>query len=117
MLKSCHAAFRRQNVRLPTRPAAPPFAAVPHPQLPYTVNNAARVTVPHGANSLFEDNAEFGLGMNLAVQKAIETLENLIGELHDSSTKSEAARLVGQTLGLNTLDDGKSERNTATQDS
>lgn len=38
------------------------------PSTPYTVNKQGRG--PSWANSLFEDNAEFGLGMNLA-QRAV----------------------------------------------
>ena len=38
------------------------------PTCPYTVNDKGHG--PAWANSLFEDNAEFGFGMNLAVQPA-----------------------------------------------
>ena len=50
------------------------------PTCPYTVNDAGHG--PAWANSLFEDNAEFGFGMNLAVNqrraKLAETVEALI---------------------------------------
>ena len=44
---------------LPTRPAAPPFGAAP--RRPLRTPSTRRATVPAWANSLFEDNAEFGL--------------------------------------------------------
>ncbi|HIU33771.1 MAG TPA: pyruvate:ferredoxin (flavodoxin) oxidoreductase [Candidatus Pullichristensenella excrementigallinarum] len=50
------------------------------PTCPYTVNEKGQG--PAWANSLFEDNAEFGFGMNLAVNqrraKLAETIEKLI---------------------------------------
>ncbi|MBI5014857.1 MAG: pyruvate:ferredoxin (flavodoxin) oxidoreductase [Deltaproteobacteria bacterium] len=56
------------------------------PTTPYTVNAEGRG--PAWANSLFEDNAEFGLGMRLALDKhqeqAIELLRSLAGRVGDS---------------------------------
>jgi pyruvate-ferredoxin/flavodoxin oxidoreductase len=53
------------------------------PTTPYTSNAAGRG--PSWSNSLFEDNAEFGLGMRLAVDKqrdyAIELLRRLAGSV------------------------------------
>ncbi|MDO5022424.1 MAG: pyruvate:ferredoxin (flavodoxin) oxidoreductase [Eubacteriales bacterium] len=50
------------------------------PTVPYTVNDKGHG--PAWANSLFEDNAEFGFGMNLAISqrrnKLAETVEKLI---------------------------------------
>ena len=50
------------------------------PTVPYTVNDEGHG--PAWANSLFEDNAEFGFGMNLAINqrraKLAETVEKLI---------------------------------------
>ena len=50
------------------------------PTCPYTVNDKGHG--PAWANSLFEDNAEFGFGMNLAVNqrraKLAENVEKLI---------------------------------------
>jgi pyruvate-ferredoxin/flavodoxin oxidoreductase len=56
------------------------------PTTPYCTNDEGRG--PAWANSLFEDNAEFGLGMRLAVDKqaeiARELLTGLSGELGDT---------------------------------
>lgn len=56
------------------------------PTTPWTKNDQGRG--PAWNNSLFEDNAEFGLGMRLAIDKqreyAIELLESLRGDLGDS---------------------------------
>jgi len=49
------------------------------PTCPYTTNNAGHG--PAWANSLFEDNAEFGFGMNLAVQQRRAKLADLIKAL------------------------------------
>jgi pyruvate-ferredoxin/flavodoxin oxidoreductase len=49
------------------------------PTTPYTVNAHGRG--PAWSNSLFEDNAEFGLGMRLAVDKQLEFARELVGRL------------------------------------
>ena len=58
------------------------------PTTPYTSNAAGRG--PSWSNSLFEDNAEFGLGMRLAVDKqgeyAAELLRRLSGRVGDELT-------------------------------
>ncbi|MBI5013960.1 MAG: pyruvate:ferredoxin (flavodoxin) oxidoreductase [Deltaproteobacteria bacterium] len=55
------------------------------PTTPYTTNAAGRG--PAWANSLFEDNAEFGLGMRLAIDKhkeqAVELLQGLASVVGD----------------------------------
>jgi pyruvate-ferredoxin/flavodoxin oxidoreductase len=55
------------------------------PTTPYTTNKDGRG--PAWANSLFEDNAEFGLGMRLSVDKhqefALELMHRLSGKLGD----------------------------------
>jgi pyruvate-ferredoxin/flavodoxin oxidoreductase len=48
------------------------------PTTPYTVNRQGRG--PAWSNSLFEDNAEFGLGMRLALDKQIEYARELLGK-------------------------------------
>jgi pyruvate-ferredoxin/flavodoxin oxidoreductase len=48
------------------------------PSMPYTTN--AEGKGPAWANSLFEDNAEFGLGMAIATQKMRERVANLMNE-------------------------------------
>jgi pyruvate-ferredoxin/flavodoxin oxidoreductase len=49
------------------------------PTTPWTTNRAGRG--PAWSNSLFEDNAEFGLGMRLAVDKQAEYAAELVGRL------------------------------------
>ena len=52
------------------------------PTTPYTVNGAGRG--PAWSNSLFEDNAEFGLGMRLAADQLMDYAKQLVRELaHD----------------------------------
>ena len=51
------------------------------PTTPYTTNKEGRG--PAWANSLFEDNAEFGLGMKLALAKKQEISVNLLKGLED----------------------------------
>jgi len=59
------------------------------PTTPYTVNHQGRG--PTWSNSLFEDNAEFGLGMRLAVDQhahyARELVTRLSGKLGDTAVK------------------------------
>ncbi len=49
------------------------------PTTPYTFNTAGRG--PAWSNSLFEDNAEFGLGMRLTIDKFVEYAKELLGKL------------------------------------
>ena len=49
------------------------------PTTPYAVNNDGRG--PAWSNSLFEDNAEFGLGMRLAIDKQTEMAKELVQKL------------------------------------
>jgi pyruvate-ferredoxin/flavodoxin oxidoreductase len=49
------------------------------PTTPWRTNDAGRG--PAWANSLFEDNAEFGLGMRLALDREIEEARRLLAEL------------------------------------
>ncbi|HEU5090806.1 MAG TPA: pyruvate:ferredoxin (flavodoxin) oxidoreductase, partial [Roseiflexaceae bacterium] len=51
------------------------------PTTPYTTNADGRG--PAWANSLFEDNAEFGLGMRLTIDKQNEIARELVAQLHD----------------------------------
>jgi pyruvate-ferredoxin/flavodoxin oxidoreductase len=51
------------------------------PTAPYTTNHEGRG--PAWANSLFEDNAEFGLGMRLAVDQQTAAAERLLATLGD----------------------------------
>ena len=52
------------------------------PTTPYTVNTAGRG--PAWANSLFEDNAEFGLGMRLTLDKQTQYARELLTQLGGS---------------------------------
>ncbi len=51
------------------------------PTTPYTANAAGRG--PAWSNSLFEDNAEFGLGLRLAVDQQREYARHLIGKMEE----------------------------------
>lgn len=51
------------------------------PTTPWTANLAGRG--PAWSNSLFEDNAEFGLGMRLTLDKQLEYAQFLVGKLKD----------------------------------
>ena len=51
------------------------------PTTPYTVNSVGRG--PAWSNSLFEDNAEFGMGIRLAVDKQAEYARELVTRLAD----------------------------------
>ena len=51
------------------------------PTTPYTKNNAGRG--PAWSNSLFEDNAEFGLGMRLSLDKQEEYAKELVKKFSD----------------------------------
>ncbi len=72
------------------------------PATPYTVNNATG-RGPAWANSLFEDNAEHGLGMYLG-QKAIR--DKLINKVKALETPCEKCRAIVDEY-LNTVNDGK----------
>ena len=56
------------------------------PATPYTVSTKG--FGPAWANSLFEDNAEFGLGMNLGVEQRRERVEDIAKELIESGDVS-----------------------------
>ena len=74
------------------------------PATPYTVNNATKKG-PAWANSLFEDNAEHGLGMALG-QKAIrEKLIAKVKEMAESEKASDEFKAAADAY-LSTLDDG-----------
>ena len=74
------------------------------PSTPYTTNKVSGFG-PAWANSLFEDNAEYGYGMYLA-QKAIR--DSLIAKVKALYEKAEKAEVKEAIEGyLNTLNDGK----------
>jgi pyruvate-ferredoxin/flavodoxin oxidoreductase len=68
------------------------------PTTPYCKREDGRG--PAWSNSLFEDNAEFGLGMRLAYDKFREAARELLTELKGSTLKS-SARLVDDLLNAN----------------
>ncbi len=59
------------------------------PSMPYTKN--AEGKGPAWANSLFEDNAEFGLGMTVAVRKIRETLKAKMNEAIEAGVDAKTA--------------------------
>ena len=68
------------------------------PTTPYTVNSEGRG--PTWSNSLFEDNAEFGLGLRLAVDKQTEYARELLHQLRG---------IVGEDLARAALEADQSE--------
>ncbi|MCD8283487.1 MAG: pyruvate:ferredoxin (flavodoxin) oxidoreductase [Opitutae bacterium] len=75
------------------------------PTTPYSINKDGRG--PAWANSLFEDNAEFGLGLRYAVDKKTEIARQALGEL---------AGVVGEDLAKALLENPqKSEADIAAQ--
>jgi pyruvate-ferredoxin/flavodoxin oxidoreductase len=63
------------------------------PTTPWAQNKAGRG--PAWANSLFEDNAEFGLGFRLTIDKQTEFARELLGRLAESIGPDLAAGLLG----------------------
>ena len=63
------------------------------PTTPYTKNSAGRG--PAWSNSLFEDNAEFGLGYRLAIDKQTENAKQLVKELASEIGDKLADDLLG----------------------
>ena len=57
------------------------------PSTPYTVNKQGRG--PAWANSLFEDNAEFGLGMNLAQRALRDRLKEYVQNIYESDVSAQ----------------------------
>jgi pyruvate-ferredoxin/flavodoxin oxidoreductase len=53
---------------------------------------------PAWSNSLFEDNAEFGFGMRLAVDKFTESARELLSELSTSGSDTKIAPLIQEIL-------------------
>jgi pyruvate-ferredoxin/flavodoxin oxidoreductase len=65
------------------------------PTTPWTTNRAGRG--PAWANSLFEDNAEFGFGMRLALERQVEEARRLLGELAPRVGEPLAAEILAET--------------------
>jgi len=66
------------------------------PASPYCTN--AQGHGPSWQNSLFEDNAEFGLGMKLGSDRARETVAGLMAQVKDGDFSDEAKALAAQWL-------------------
>ena len=63
------------------------------PTTPWTLNDAGRG--PAWSNSLFEDNAEFGLGMRIAIDKQAEYARELLHKLRGKLDAALIAALLG----------------------
>jgi pyruvate-ferredoxin/flavodoxin oxidoreductase len=72
------------------------------PSCPYTVNEDGHG--PAWANSLFEDNAEYGLGMSLAVTQRRNKLADLVREALKGETSAELKEVF--QLWLDHMEDG-----------
>ncbi|MDX2149709.1 MAG: pyruvate:ferredoxin (flavodoxin) oxidoreductase [Bryobacteraceae bacterium] len=68
------------------------------PTTPYAVDAAGRG--PAWSNSLFEDNAEFGLGMRLALDKQVQYARELVEQMKG---------YIGETLAADILNAGQSD--------
>ena len=62
------------------------------PTTPYAVNDQGRG--PSWSNSLFEDNAEFGFGMRLTLDKQLEFAKELVNKLSDKIGKQLAEEIL-----------------------
>ncbi|MEJ2486683.1 MAG: pyruvate:ferredoxin (flavodoxin) oxidoreductase [Anaerolineales bacterium] len=62
------------------------------PTTPYAVNDQGRG--PSWSNSLFEDNAEFGFGMRLTLDKQLEYTKELVNKLSDKIGKQLAQEIL-----------------------
>ena len=78
------------------------------PTCPYTVNEEGHG--PAWANSLFEDNAEFGFGMQLGVQQRREKLADTVRKLIAVEWCQSAIKEAGQEW-LDNMDDAEGSRN------
>ena len=78
------------------------------PATPYTVNRDSGKG-PAWANSLFEDNAEHGLGMYLGQKTIRERLMGKIEEMMASDKASDAFKVAAKAY-LDTKDDGKANQ-------
>ncbi len=75
------------------------------PATPYTVNKESGKG-PAWGNSLFEDNAEHGLGMALAQKTIREKLMRKVAEMAESDKASDSFKAAAKAY-LDTKDDGK----------
>ncbi len=80
------------------------------PATPYTVNNGTGCG-PAWANSLFEDNAEHGLGIYLGQKTIRERLIGYVKELYEIATNEEKKAVIKAYL--DTVNDGKANADAA----
>jgi pyruvate-ferredoxin/flavodoxin oxidoreductase len=78
------------------------------PTTPWAQNKAGRG--PAWSNSLFEDNAEFGLGMRLTLDKQLEFARELVGRLRGMIGADLAASIVGADQSSDALIEAQRER-------
>ncbi|APH17189.1 ferredoxin (flavodoxin) oxidoreductase [Clostridium sporogenes] len=76
------------------------------PSIPYTTNSQGKG--PSWGNSLFEDNAEYGYGMYLAVKQARERLANLMQEALNMEINQDLKDAFKQWL--DSMDDGEGSK-------
>ena len=76
------------------------------PSTPYTVN--AEGKGPAWANSLFEDNAEYGFGMATAMRKIRDRIERMMKEAIEAGTSDE--RKEAFEAWINAKDDGEASK-------
>ena len=79
------------------------------PTCPYTVNSKGHG--PAWANSLFEDNAEFGFGINLAYSQRRKKLAALVTELKGETCKEGTADIL--QAWLDNMDDAEGSKKTS----
>ncbi|MEG2626051.1 MAG: pyruvate:ferredoxin (flavodoxin) oxidoreductase [Christensenella sp.] len=78
------------------------------PTCPYTTNDAGKG--PAWANSLFEDNAEFGYGMHLAFAARRSALKNQVKEAIEADGQKDATVVEAMKAWLETADDGEASK-------
>ena len=76
------------------------------PSTPFTVNEDGHG--PTWANSLFEDNAEYGYGMYLAVKKQRNSIKNKLEAIIDSDCRDDLKSAAKNWI--ETMDDGEASR-------
>lgn len=76
------------------------------PTCPYTVNEDGKG--PAWANSLFEDNAEFGFGMHLAITQRRRKLAENVAELKEKANHADVTAVCDAWL--NAMDDGNASK-------
>ncbi len=75
------------------------------PTCPYTVNDKGHG--PAWANSLFEDNAEFGYGMNLAVTQRRKRIKEQMESIMESVSEESKVAFTAWIEGMNDTDKSK----------